>query len=57
MKQYIKPNTELISIKTQYLLHVSNTNLDGVSVSKDAYVGGTSDSRRGSLWDDDEDDY
>ena len=60
MKRYIKPNTEMVTVKIQSLLTPNSvtglSGLDGVYVSKDVFSGGAADSRS-SIWGDDEEDF
>ena len=56
MKKYMKPISEVMLIKVQPLMNNSVTdvsNLDGVSISSEDFVGGEADAR-GCLWDDDD---
>ena len=54
-KVYIKPEVQMTEIRIQSLLIGSVSGLDGVTVGDEDFTGGNADSRRGSLWDDDED--
>ncbi len=55
MKQYVTPSTEVVTAHVQPLLGNSIKNvsgIDGITVSDDDFVGGSADSRSGSIWDD-----
>ena len=54
-KEYMKPTTTLVDVKSQAMICVSG--LDGVTQSTEEFGGGTSDSRGGSIWDDDDEWY
>ena len=51
-KEYMKPTTTLVDVKSQAMICVSG--LEGVTQSTEDFVGGNSDSRGGSIWDDDD---
>ena len=58
MKKYIKPNLEIVQVKTGSLLNIASVQgADDIKRGQGTFVGGDADSRRGSIWDDDEEDY
>ncbi|MBQ3631590.1 MAG: hypothetical protein II949_10175 [Prevotella sp.] len=57
MKTYIKPITTETRIEMQHLMQnsiTSVTGLDGVETSSESFGGGSADSRRGNVWDDED---
>jgi len=58
MKKYIKPTVEETLIQALPLLNSNSvkkvTGLDGVTTSNDEFEGGETDSRRTTVWDDEE---
>lgn len=57
MKAYIKPNIKMADMESEALLANSigsTTGLEDVTVSGQEFEGGNADSRRRSVWDDDE---
>lgn len=60
MKVYMKPVTQVIEIELQSMCAAtatgvtSTTGLEGVTMGEGDYKGGSTDSRRGGFWDDEE---
>jgi hypothetical protein len=53
MKEYIKPNMEVVSVKTQNPLNMSVRGLEGVNATEQKLNNTSVESRRSPIWDED----
>ncbi len=56
MKKYIKPNAFVVALHTKPMMVSASGDVSGLGSSNSKFTG-TADSRRGSIWDEDEEDY
>lgn len=55
MKKYIKPNLEIVQVKTESLLDIASVQgADDIKRGQGYFGGGAADSRDGGYWDDED---
>lgn len=54
MKKYIKPNLEIVQVKTGSLLNIASVQGADDITRQGTFAGGTADSRDGGYWDDED---